>query len=151
MIRSLLPLVTIALLGFAPGSNAAEVNKCVDADGKVSYSSQPCPQDAAAEKVKIRRGPSSNEEASSEENAAGEPGSMKNLRERIAATDDPVHRAQLELTLQQCELANTQLQRYADAPFLVRQNDDGTKTRLTDEEAEAEKAQLRQLLASDCT
>jgi hypothetical protein len=150
MIRSLLPLVTIALLGFAPGSNAGDVNKCVDADGKVSYSSQPCPQDATAERVKIRKAPSSDDEASREEDA-GEPGSMKKLRERIAATDDPVHRAQLELTLQQCELANTQLQRYADAPYLVRQNDDGTKTRLSDEEAEAEKANLQQFLASDCT
>lgn len=151
----LLPLVfmlAIAWHGTAQATLAGEVNKCVDADGKVTYSSQPCPENSAAEKVKLRKGPSSNDAAGNgdDEEGAGEPGSMQQLRERLANTDDPVLKAQLELTKQQCELARTQLDRYEDAPYLMRENNDGTKTRLTDDEAAAEKARLRRYLAQEC-
>ena len=148
-----LPTILLAtgLLAFAAPVQSAEINKCVDARGKVTYSSQPCPGNAQAETLKLRTRPASTpapEEAADEANS--EPGSMQQLDARIAAEDDPVQKAQLEIIKQKCQLAKTQIQRYEDAPFLVRENEDGTKTRLSDEEAAAEKAEVRQYLAENC-
>lgn len=150
-------LVTAGLLGsllvIPATSQAAEVNKCVDANGKVTYSSQPCPEDSKAERLKLRtRGASQPEaeEGANDGEGKGEPGSMRELDARIAAEEDPVVKAELELIRQQCELAKTQMQRYEEAPFLVRKTDDGTQERLSDEEAAAEKARVRQMLSEKC-
>ncbi|MDX1442656.1 MAG: DUF4124 domain-containing protein [Gammaproteobacteria bacterium] len=140
------------LLALPFTAGAAEVNKCVDANGKVTYSSQPCPKDSQAERLKLRtRGASQPQaEGDADDSAGGAPGSMQELDARIAAEEDPVLKAQLQITRQKCELAKTQMQRYEEAPYLVRKNDDGTQERLSDEEAAAEKAKVRQFLAQEC-
>lgn len=148
-----LPMILLALcpLAFATPGQAGEVNKCVDANGKVSYSSQPCPAGSQAEKLELRTDPASApENEATEDKTESKPGSMQQLDARIAAEEDPVQKAQLEIIKQKCRLAKTQIQRYEDAPFLVRENEDGSKTRLSDEEAAAEKASVRQYLEENC-
>lgn len=153
MIKIAPGLILFALLAFAPQTDAAgEVNKCVDDKGKVTYSSRPCPGNTTSETVRIRRAPVADDAVDNAEGngEAGAPGSLQQLDARIAETDDPVVKAQLQLTRQQCELAKTQLERYDNAPYLMRKNDDGSQTKLSDEEAAAEKAKLRSFLAQEC-
>lgn len=152
MTRSILPLLVLLFFCWPQSGQAAgEVNKCIDPNGKVTYSSQPCPDDSVRETVRIRNNRSSDAGNAGNEDGKGEPGSMQELDRRIeAASDNPVLKAQLELTRQQCQLAKTQLERYANAPYLVRQDEQGNQVRLSDEEAAAEKARLRSYLAQEC-
>lgn len=125
-------------------ADAAGVYKCTNAEGKTYYSDRACPKNESAERLRVPK--SAQGDATAETD--GEAGSS--LDQQIANATDPVVKAQLELRKKECELARTQLQRYADAPYLVEQQADGTQRRLSDEEAAAEKQKLRDMLASRC-
>lgn len=137
-----MPLLAALLLVLAPAAQAGDVYKCVDADGKTQYSSRPCPKDAEGEKLAVQR-PATPEED-------GEAPPRKSLDERIAEATDPVVKARLEITKQECELAATQLKRYEDAPYLVQKQADGSERKLTPEEAEAEKDKIRRAMKERC-
>lgn len=126
-------------------ATAAGVFKCTNAEGKTYYSERACPKDESAEKLRVPKA-TADDEASAE--ADGKEGSS--LDQQIANATDPVIKAQLELRKKECELARTQLQRYEGAPYLVEQQADGTQRRLSDEEAAAQKQQLRDLIAQRC-
>lgn len=133
----------VMLAALALPATAAPVYKCTNAQGETYYSGQPCPKSDAAERLRVQR-PASSDQAAADDN------SRKTLDERIAEADDPVLKAQLELRKKECELARTQLSRYENAPYLIEKQADGTERRLSDEEAEAEKQRLRQLIDSEC-
>ena len=146
--KHLRTLLSLALLGgavVAMPSGAAEVYKCVSADGKVSYSSQPCPKDAAAEKLRLQRSQTAEQQDDGEQDAA-----QSSLDERIAKETNPVAKAQLEIQKQQCELVRTQLKQYEQAPYLIRKKEDGSEERLSEEESNAERQRLRDYLAKEC-
>jgi len=126
----------------APASAAGAVHKCKSADGQVHYSQQPCPASAEGEVLRVQP-PATPVEPAAEDN-------RKSLDERIAAATDPVIKAQLQLEKQRCELAMTQLQRYADAPYLVEKHEDGTERQLSEKESEAAREKLRQQIESRC-
>lgn len=126
----------------APASAAGSVYKCTDADGQTRYSQQPCPASAEGEVLRVQP-PATPAEPAAE-------GERKSLDERIAAATDPVIKAQLQLEKQRCELAQTQLERYADAPYLVEKREDGTERKLSEKESEAAREKLRQQIESRC-
>ncbi len=47
------PLIALIVLAAATGTHAAQVYKCTDADGKLTYSQQPCEADTEAEVVEV--------------------------------------------------------------------------------------------------
>lgn len=53
--RCLLPLLTGLCLAVLSGS-AWSINRCVDADGAISYQDQPCPDGVASETIDVRTG-----------------------------------------------------------------------------------------------
>lgn len=124
-------------------AEAASVYKCTDATGKTTYSERACPETQTAETLRVRPAPEP------DESAAGAAGG-KTLDQKIAEATDPVVKAELEIEKQRCELAATQLQRYEDAPYLVQKQADGSERRLSDEEAQAEKDKLRNILKERC-
>jgi len=134
-------LFAFALLALPSG--AAGVYKCTNADGKTYYADQACPKSETAEKLRVPR-------AATNDDAGDTTTTRKSLDQRIAEATDPVVKAQLEIEKQRCELARTQIQRYEDAPYLVRKNEDGTEHRLSDEETRAEKDKLRRQIEERC-
>ncbi|HEX7048188.1 MAG TPA: DUF4124 domain-containing protein [Gammaproteobacteria bacterium] len=122
---------------------AGTVYKCTTADGKTIYSGQPCPETARSETLNVP------EPATPDESA--KTGDGKSLDERIAEATDPVIKAQLEIQKQRCELARTQLERYADAPYLIEKREDGTERQLSEEETKAAREKLRQQIENRCS
>lgn len=137
----LIAIFLFALL--AMPATAAGVFKCTNAEGKTYYSERACPKDESTERLRVPK-------ASADDEAPAEGAEGSSLDQQIANATDPVIKAQLELRKKECELARTQLQRYEGAPYLVEQQDDGTQRRLSDEEAAAQKQQLRDLIAQRC-
>lgn len=136
-------LLILVVAGVLPGLAAAQVYRWVDEDGKVHYSDKPVEQ---AERVNIRvdRPRPSAGEASAEQ-AAG-----SSIEDQIAAEEDPVKKAQLQVRKQECDLARAVLDKYANAPYLVEKQADGTERRLSDDEAAAEKSKVEQQVANNC-
>lgn len=139
MIMGLALLATLAL-----PAGAGNVYKCTGENGETRYSSQPCPDAAESERLRVQR-PASN---TGDDNTSAAGG--KTLDEQIAAATDPIRKAQLELRKKECELARSQLERYEGAPYLVEQQEDGTQRRLSEEETAAEKERLRGQIESQC-
>lgn len=144
MLKNIPFLLPLLLLGsLAAPASAADVYKCTGADGKTYYSSQRCPSSEQGSRLRVQR-PTTLDESTKEDSGG------KTLDQRIAETEDPVRKAQLELLKKECELARTQLSRYEDAPYLIEKKDDGTERRLSEEETAAEKARLSRKIAEQC-
>lgn len=141
-LNTLLTIALLAATSLALPASAAEVYKCVNSDGKVSYSSQPCPKDAAAEKLRLQKAPTVQDDETT--------GELSGWDARIAAETDPEQKKRLEILKQQCELAETQLKKYEAAPYLVTRSDDGSEKKLSKEEGEAEKQKLRDFMTREC-
>lgn len=137
-------LIAIFLLALlAMPATAAGVFKCTNAEGKTYYSERACPKDESAERLRVPK-------AATGDEAAGASSARKSLDQRIAEATDPVIKAQLELEKQRCELARTQLDRYNDAPYLIRKQEDGTEVQLSEEESQAERDKLRKQIEERC-
>lgn len=137
-------LAILVLAALAQPASSGPVYKCTGADGKTYYSEQPCPKSASSEVLRVQKAPAGDEESADDADAG------KTLDERIAEATDPIVKARLELRKQECELARTALERYEGAPYLVERQADGSERRLSDEEAEAEKQQLRDKIRTEC-
>ena len=141
-------LLALALFGFAaPSAEAAEVFKCKDENGKVRYQSQPCQDKSAQEKLKIDRGPSSNDSGEGETSSSSD---TPQLDKMLANADDPALKEQLELRKKQCEMARKNLKEYESADFLVEKNADGTERELTSDQVAKEKERVKRFIESEC-
>src|ERR1700752_407637 len=74
----LAPIAVVVAMLAAPQSGAQPLFKCVGADGKTSYQSEPCPVAATEKKLDVRTGPMSTGGSEAIPGAApGTPGGMK--------------------------------------------------------------------------
>lgn len=127
----------------------AQVYRWVDKDGKVHYASQK-PPDVKADELAIKSA------VSLEGNSAATPPTAAPAATPAAAPLDPndpnaaLAKEVQALNQQRCSAAKSIAARYDSAPFLEKPNADGTKTRLTPEEEAAERARMKNQIASAC-
>ena len=125
----------------------AQVYRWVDKDGKVHYTGDKPPADVLSEALPIKSANSLGGNAS-DEPAASAPAA--------AAPTDPndpnaaLAKEVAALNQQRCSAAKAIAARYDSAPFLEKANADGTKTRLDPAAEAAERARMKDQVASAC-
>ncbi|MDX1454660.1 MAG: DUF4124 domain-containing protein [Gammaproteobacteria bacterium] len=139
----------MALFAAAP-SEAAEVYKCKDENGKVKYQSQACDDATSQEKLKLRRGPSTASDDGDAGDAADGNSDTPLLDKMIASTTDERMKRNLEIRKEQCAIARQNLQAYENADILKARNEDGSERVLSAEEMGAEKQKARSFLENNC-
>ena len=157
-------LFLIALVVSAAGH--AQVNKCIGANGRVTYTQDPCPANTTSEMIG-RAVPAAPTEASAPRSPAGKAGSAKDDGPKTPAEQEQAFRrrqqeeakaekeaaqkaAQAERKQNACRDARERLATFEAGGRITRFNAEGERYYLDDAQIEQEKAGARQAVAQLC-
>ena len=135
-------------LALAPAA-MAQLYKSVDKDGRVIYTDQP-PANADAKVLNIPKGvtdapaPSKSYVAQDKDNEK----KKKEASDKAAKAGDPAKKAQEDQA--RCAQARNAYQIYADGGRLIKNNDKGERTYMSDAEIDAERARSRREMDEAC-
>lgn len=122
-------LLALLLSGLALAANAEQINKWVDAEGKVHYSNQPPPDPAKSKVLNIKNQPLSGEEASTTPSTADKEMEFRKRRAAEAEAKAKQEKAATETRQkeQNCNNARTNLRSLQEGGRMVQYNAAGER------------------------
>lgn len=140
-------ILCFSLLACFSLTTSAAMYKWVDEDGNVHYSEKPPPGDIEVQTIKP---PPKVDSEKANQALQEQLDQLKALEEGKEPKEQAVTEEELAVKKHNCELGKDKLQRLQDNPRVYTEAEDGTRTRLGEEEREARIQEAQQMIKDNC-
>ena len=145
--KYLVKMGCFTLLAMLSSTVFAEMYKWVDENGEVHYSDRQPPADVETETIKPP--PTVDVEQAKKELEARQ-NKFKTEESEKPAEEEKVTEEELAVKKKNCELGKDKLQRLQDNPRVYSEAEDGTRTRLGEDERQARIKQAQDMIKKNC-
>jgi len=152
-VRRLALLAAVAVLVAAGSAGAATIYKWIDEDGNVHYGDRPAP-DGSSERLAIASQPTDPSRVASLVDARREAQQEQQQQQAEAAGEQPspeAQRAAREERAKQCAMYKERLQQFLQSRRLYREDENGERVYLDEEETLAARNDVQQKVEEYCS